>query len=64
METSTKATFHKSCNCHMCRLGRQHFDRNLNERKLRRKSKKQLLDYRLKGSEDVEIHPISSPFTD
>lgn len=64
METSTKATYHKSCGCHMCRLGRSHFDRNRNERKLRRRSKRELLNYVIKGAEDVEIHPISSPYTD
>ena len=64
METNGKATFHKGCNCGACRRGRNHYARNLNERKLRRMSKKELLNYVLKGSEDVSIHPISTPYTD
>jgi hypothetical protein len=64
METSTKATYHKSCSCGMCRRNRAHFDRNRNERKFRRRSARELLNYVLKGADDVHIHPISSPYTD
>jgi len=64
METGGKYTFHKGCNCAMCRLGRNRYKRNLNERKLRRMSKKELLNYVLKGAEDAHIHPISTPYTD
>lgn len=64
MESSSKATMHKSCSCKSCRRGRNHLARNLNERKLRRMSKRELLRFILGEKEDAEIHPISSPYTD
>lgn len=60
-----KATFHKSCSCSSCRRGRRHqkFTLKMNERKLRRRAKAELIKF-LKGAEDVFIHPITSPYTD
>jgi hypothetical protein len=59
-----KATFHKSCNCKQCRAGRDHEDRNTNERKLRRFTREKITKF-LKGeNDDVLIFPISSPYTD
>lgn len=59
-----KGTFHKSCNCKACRRGRNQEKRNLNERKLRAKSR-EALDKVVKGLEDdAFIYPISSPYTD
>lgn len=64
MDTSTKGTQHKGCNCAMCRMGRNHYDRNLNERRLRRMTKRELLDFLFGRKDDVHIHPISTPYTD
>lgn len=63
-----KATFHKSCNCFACRAGRGskagQATKVRNERKLRRKSKL-TLDAVVKGqTDDAEIAPITSPYTD
>jgi hypothetical protein len=59
-----KATFHKSCSCKACRRGRSHISRNLNERRLRRIAK-QAIDNGVKREDlEVEIAPISSPYTD
>lgn len=58
-----KGTFHKSCHCKSCNRGRNRLARNLNERKLRRMSRDQIIKF-LKGAEDVLIAPISSPYTD
>lgn len=58
-----KATFHKSCSCKACRRGRNSYSRNLNERKLRRLAKR-AVDEAKKGDLEVEVAPISSPYTD
>jgi Zn-dependent alcohol dehydrogenase len=58
-----KATYHKSCSCSQCKRGRNRYCRNLNERKLRRLTREQLIGI-IKGNEDAFIAPISSPYTD
>lgn len=63
-----KGTFHKSCGCYMCRLGRGsahgQFIRNHNERKLRRLSNVACARVVNQQDDDVDIFPISSPYTD
>ena len=59
-----KNTFHKACGCQQCRRGINWLHRNLNERKLRRMSKAELIKF-IKGEQkDVFIAPISSPYSD
>ena len=59
-----KVTFHKACGCQQCRRGINWLHRNLNERKLRRMSKKELIKFIKGEQEDVFIAPISSPYSD
>ena len=58
-----KATFHKSCSCAACKRGRSSISRKFNERKLRRLAKR-AVDKAKKGDLEVEVAPISSPYTD
>lgn len=59
-----KATFHKSCSCHACKRGRNRTARQINERKLRRKSRDAIYRFIAGREADVFVAPISSPFTD
>lgn len=58
-------SFHRSCSCGQCKRGRGslygQFIRNHNERKLRRMIK---IDLAKKDLEEVDVRPISSPYTD
>ena len=63
-----KATFHKSCSCVVCRLGRGRgwgqFARHKNERKLRRRARVALEKVVRGQADDAIVAPISSPYTD
>ena len=57
--TNTKFTMHKGCHCKTCNSMRTHEDRNLNERKLRRRTKMEL---RTKNLDEVAFGPITTPY--
>ncbi len=61
---------HKSCSCMQCRMGRGRgfgpTSIRLNEKKFRQQARRQIRLFKkgLLEAENIEVFPITSPFTD